>query len=135
MFNMTPGVNALWPKIHDEASAREAAKQGWSAALVSGGITLLMVATKNTPIASLIDVGFMCLIGYGCLKMSRAAAIIGLLFTLSNGVYKYIVHSTFGLMPLFAIFFVNSIRGTFLFHKIKGKNLLQTKGFYKGDRT
>lgn len=111
--------NIFWPYIDDESSAREAAKQGWYAALLSGGITLIMVVLGATSYCSLVDVGLMCLIGYGCLKMSRVAAILGLIFCIVNAIDKYIVHSTFGLMPLFAIFYVNSIRGTCKYYKIK----------------
>lgn len=119
MINKKSKGIIFWPYIHDEASAREAAKQGWIAALLIGGTTLLMVTIGSMPTSNLVDVVLICLIGYGCLKMSRTAAIFGLIYTLSNGVYKYVVHSTFGMMPLFAIFFVNSVRGTFNLHKMK----------------
>jgi len=111
-------LNVFWPNILDEMSSREAAKQGWYAALFAGGMTIIGVIAQYTEINSLIDVGIICLIGYGCLKMSRIAAISGLVYTLGNGVFKYITHSTFGLMPLLAIFFVNAVRGTFKFNKI-----------------
>lgn len=123
MFNRTSKGNVFWPNIYDEASAREAAKQGWFAALFSGGVTLLMVVFGSTPASSLFDVILLCFIGYGCLKMSRVAATIGLIYTIFNGGYKYIMHSTFGLMPLFAIFFINSIRGTYNFHTMKKAKL------------
>ena len=45
--------NFFWPRIYDDVSAREAAKQGWVAALVSGGITFLMVVFSATPMSSL----------------------------------------------------------------------------------
>ncbi len=116
MFNKALKGNFFWPRIYDEVSAREAAKQGWTAALFSGGITILMIAFGSTPMSSLVDVVIICFIGYGCLKMSRTAAIVGLVYVIFNGVYKYTTHNTFGLMPLFAIFYINSIRGTFNFH-------------------
>ena len=119
MANKTSRGNIFWPYINDETSAREAAKQGWYASLISGGITLIMVVLGATSSWSLVDVGLLCLIGYGCLKMSRIAAILGLIYCIFNGIDKYIVHSTFGLMPLFAIFYINSIRGTYKFYEIK----------------
>ena len=119
MFNKTSKGNIFWPRIYDDVSAREAAKQGWVAALVSGGITFIMVVFSATPMSSLVDVFLICFIGYGCLKMSRTAAIVGLVYTIFNGVYKYTMHNTFGLMPLFSIFYINSIRGTFYFHNKK----------------
>jgi hypothetical protein len=121
LLNKPPRANVFWPSIVDELSAREAAKQGWVAALFMSGFTLLMVITKYTTMASLVDVGIMCLIGYGCLRMSRVAAICGFSYTLFNAGYKYIMHSSVGIMPIFAIFFINAIRGTFLFHKMKIK--------------
>lgn len=81
--------NFFWPRIYDDVSAREAAKQGWAAALVSGGITFLMVVFSATPMSSLVDVFLICFIGYGCLKMSRTAAIVGLVYTIFNSFYHY----------------------------------------------
>ncbi|WP_207678901.1 hypothetical protein [Desulfonema magnum] len=115
MFNKASKENIFWPGIYDKVTAREAAKQGWTAALFSGGITLLMIVFGGAEIMNLLDVALICLIGYGCLKMSRTAAIAGLVYTISNGIYKYSVHKTLGLMPLFAIFYINSVRGTFYF--------------------
>ena len=117
MKNRSSKLGAFWPNIIDEPSAREAGKQGWVAALFAGGITLFCVLTKTTPLSSLFDVGIICLIGFGCLKMSRVASTLGLVYTIFSGLYKYCVHSTFGLMPLFAIFFINSMRGSFYFHR------------------
>jgi len=112
-------TNIFWPIINDEASAREAAKQGWYAALFSGGATLIAIISKSTPYSSLFDVFIICLIGFGCLKMSRTAAIFGLAYTIFNAGYKYAVHSTFGIMPLFIIFFITATRGSFKFHNMK----------------
>lgn len=86
MFNKASKGNIFWPRIYDEVSAREAAKQGWTAALFSGAITLLMVVFGGTQMSSLVDVVLICFIGYGCLKMSRTAAIVGLVYVIFNGI-------------------------------------------------
>ena len=114
----------FWTDIHDEKSARDAAKLGWYCALFMVGSTLFFILVGDLPILYYVDIVSYCLIGYGCLKMFRVASIVGLILVFGEMYYKYIAHGTLGLTPLFALCYVNAIRGTFYFAKLK-KNALE----------
>ena len=113
----------IWPDVKDERSARDAAKLGWFGALFMAGITLFSIVIGNLPSLNYVDVVLSCLIGYGCLNMFRVAAISGLILVIAEMLYKYNAHGTFGMMPLFALYYANAIRGTFYFAKMKNTNL------------
>ena len=82
-------LGLFWPNVIDESSAREAAKQGWYVSLFSGAVSIFSIIVGWTSVWSFVDVILICLAGYGCLKMSRTAAIFGLLLCIVNIYEKY----------------------------------------------
>jgi hypothetical protein len=113
----------FWSNIVDETSAREAAKQGWYASLCIAAMTIVGIFLGWTSAWSALDVMGISLVGFGCLKMSRVAAILGVILCILNGVDKYIVRHTIGMMPIFTLFFLNATRGTLEFHKLRKMRL------------
>ncbi|MCU0565283.1 MAG: hypothetical protein MUF49_01640 [Oculatellaceae cyanobacterium Prado106] len=121
--------NWLWPEINDLPSAQSAAMQGTSMCIVivvfSWIIALIVTAMGVTP-------NFQLLIGasllYGLIafliaKMSRLAAIAGLILYLVDRV-AFISQNgsngaSAGIMVVFIIAFISSIRGTFAYHQIR----------------
>ena len=118
-MDIQKGMAFLWPNIQDEKSAKDASKLGWYAALFSAAATLFSIIVGNLPPLNYVDVVLSCIIGYGCLKMFRIAPIIGVLITLFEMWYKYQNHGTFGIMPLFVLYYVNAIRGTWYLSKLQ----------------
>lgn len=116
--------------------AYKAARQGVYASLLIAGITFMMTLAfmLNTApeelntigsLTSFIDVGISLLIAWGIHKMSRIAAVAGLCLHLISRVYVYQVTGVglSGLTILVAgaitLCFINAIRGTFAYHRLK----------------
>ena len=117
----------LYPTITDTKSAKEAVKYGYASAAMIAAITtfsfLLKVYESNTNdtvyILSIIigNILPMIVLGYFIFRMSRIAAVLALLLCLFELLSKYETSGSVGMMPIFLIFFVSSIRGTFLYRK------------------
>lgn len=120
-------MNILWPNISDEKTTLEAAKQGWVASIFIAAMTILSIIVGWTSVMSVVDVVLISLIGFGCFKMSRIAAVLGVILCIYNGIDKYIEKNTVGMMPIFTLFFINAARGTFKYHKIKNNKLEESR--------
>jgi hypothetical protein len=117
----------LYPTITDTKSAKDAVKFGYVSALMIAAITtlnfLLKVYESNTNdivyILSIIigNILPMIILGYFIFRMSRIAAVLALLLCLFELFSKYENTGSVGMMPIFLIFFISSIRGTFLYRK------------------
>ena len=117
----------LYPSITNIGSAKEAVKYGYaSAALMAGTTTfnfLLKLFDSNSYdtvyIISVIigDILPIAILGYFIFRMSRVASILALLLCLFELVSKYESSGSVGMMPIFMIFYVSSIRATFLYRK------------------
>jgi hypothetical protein len=59
----------------------------------------------------------MIVLGFFIFRMSRIAAVLALLLCLFELFSKYETSGSVGMMPIFLIFFVSAIRGTFLYRK------------------
>ena len=117
----------LYPSITNIGSAKEAVKYGYaSAALMAGTTTfnfLLKLFDSNSYdtvyIISVIigNILPIAILGYFIFRMSRVASILALLLCLFELVSKYESSGSVGMMPIFMIFYVSSIRATFLYRK------------------
>ena len=115
----------LYPSITNIGSAKEAVKYGNASAAFMAGITTvnflikLFDSSAYDPIyiSSVIigDILPIAILGYFIFKMSRIASILALLLCLFELISKYESSGSVGMMPIFMIFFVSSIRGTFLY--------------------
>lgn len=120
--------NFLLPKITDLKSAQSAARQGTAVCIVimifSSVIVAISSATEGGKpsqefIFMMIIYGLIAFLTY---KMSRVAAILGLLIYLGD---RLVLIASSGLkanyvVAIFFIFaFINSIRGTFAYHRLR----------------
>ena len=122
-------IEWVYPPIVDKLSAKKAAKYGVWAALFCSGATVLVVLI-NAMGASILGLNYLALIdaaifgaiAFGIYKMYRAAAIIGLVLYLYERVYMFETQGNFGntfQVVILVFMFINSIRGTFLYHKLE----------------
>jgi hypothetical protein len=119
----------ILPSITDKLSAKKAAKHGIWASLFCSCTTILVVFINaiglkilEVSYLALIDAVIFGIIAFGIYKMSRSAAIIGLVYYLYGRISMYIIEGSLGkpyYIIIFIIMFINSIRGTFLYHKYK----------------
>lgn len=123
-------MRSFWPKITDEESAKAASRGGVAGAGIVVVATLGLVVwgllggtpIDNVGVSALIDVGLFLLIGFGIYRMSRLAAVTGLVlylaelwFTLKNSGTSVNV-----VLPIIIILaFIGGIRGTFAYHRHK----------------
>ncbi len=124
---------SLLPPISDAASARSAARQGVVAAVICAIVTAVFAAlaaagsgfAKNLGLDAwaFLDAAIFVAIAVGIWRMSRFAAMCGLLFYLLERVFAWVSQPTSAPKGLIvAVFltlaFVNGVRGTFRFHRI-----------------
>lgn len=131
----TQKKNGFWVTIDSMEAARQAAKQGvWAAGLIATITTVLILVSmamggspEVIPVLNawaFWDVGLFVAVGWGIHKMSRVAAIAGLILYILGQVVMRISNpalSTGGLVfaGLFVLAFVNAIRGTFAYHAFR----------------
>ena len=130
MFKWREG---LYPFITDEVSAKKAASYGYMGMALAASFNILILSINLIPAlmgqsyqsaVSFFDVIIMLTIGFFIYKMSRVAAVAGLLYVLSNIIYEvYIGESTNFVMQGFLILWlISGVRGTFAY-----RNYLNSK--------
>lgn len=125
-----PIMEWLWPTIDDMESAKKAAHKGAAAAfvitIVTGAVTFLAVQGVEifkdlANSSSFIDAGLFLVIGFFIYRLSRIAAVIGLLLYIGEQVMM-IQAAGFrfsALMILLVCYFISGVRGTFEYHNLK----------------
>lgn len=119
-------MSGFWPAVDTLEAAKSTAKLGGVTAAIVAVVTaivaiLSLFGVEFASIWALIDAGLFALISFGIFKMSRIAAVLGLLLylwgqitqMLSTGSMNYI------LFLLFTLYLVHGVRGTFAYHKLK----------------
>lgn len=117
----------LYPSITDISSAKEAVKYGYASAALMTGITTFNFSLKlfdsnsydAVYILSVIigDILPIAILGYFIFRMSRIASILAFLLCFFELVSKYENSGSVGMMPIFMIFYLSSIRATYLYSK------------------
>lgn len=111
-----------WPKLTNEKDAKDASVQGVFAAGLNAVATTLFVATGGIPTTSLLDAAVFAAIGFGIYKMSRIAAVTGLLaYVAERLVTPTNIFSGANLIMMIALTmcFINAVRSTFAYHKLR----------------
>ena len=112
----------FWPHITDEASARKAAFQGAGAAALISVVTAILAigGFLGFDLSLLWDATIFAIVAWGIFKMSRFAAVAGLIMYLLEQGYKVAEAGkigNLGMLLLFCLAFVNSIRATVFYHR------------------
>lgn len=103
-------------------------KQAWVAGVISGTITLLVIILSvmgldlGFSLFALIDVALIFLLSFGIYKKNRIAAVLLLVYYLINQAVRIVGSgsgSSIVLVAVFTYFFIQGVRGTFLYHKMK----------------
>lgn len=107
-------TNWFWPPVDSLNAAKEAAKQGAIAAAIVAVITaiaaiLSLFGWEITSLWALVDAGLFALIAFGIYKMSRLAAVFGLLLYLWGQLSQILAtgKTNFILVILFTLYFIH----------------------------
>jgi len=128
MANKSKKENFLLPTITDLKSAQAAARQGTAVCIVimifSSAMVAISTATgSGRPSQEFIFMMLIYgLIAYLTYKMSRVAAVLGLVIYLGDRlvlIARSGANANFTLAIFFIFAFINSIRGTFAYHRLR----------------
>ena len=117
---------SLWPKITDKESAVKTSRQGlwvygFSIVITSICIILYLMGKPVMGIGpmALIDIAIFVGVSIGLYKMSRTAAIIGLVVYILERLVMLPHANGFALIMtiIFTVMVINSVRGTIAYHK------------------
>ena len=118
---------AWWPRIDDEASARKAARQGMWLALLQAGVTSLFatMGIAGFSFENYTDVLFLLVLTWGFHRMSRAAAVLAILYYVVSQVVIYSerpggMHPNVVVLAFFLLAYLNGLRGTVFYHNLRG---------------
>lgn len=123
--------NWIWPQITDSESARSAAHGARTAALLCAGLTLVFTVLAMAGIEffqslglnawSLADVVLFLLVAWGIHRMSRTAAVLGLLLYVAEKLMAGNGAKGIIMTIVFTLLFIGGVRGTFAYHQYKTK--------------
>lgn len=127
------GAEGLWPSVVTLEGAKAAADLGyWAAVFVAGatGFVVLLgqlgihlFGPEHFGIAAITDVLIFAGIAWGIARYSRVGAVLGLTLYIVERVGAWYDFGTsgVGMTILLSLFFINGIRGTFAYHRMKVK--------------
>ncbi|TVQ23381.1 MAG: hypothetical protein EA367_02515 [Leptolyngbya sp. DLM2.Bin15] len=131
--------NVFWPTIDSIQRAREVAQQGFWAAVIVAVVTTLFALVSivagdiaELPISagSFIDVGIFVAIAFGIRRMSRVAAVLGLVVYFGNQLYMWSIigPQTAGIIVVvfMMLAFIHGVRGTFAYHSYRKQGIQET---------
>ena len=123
----------IWPEITHTEIAKKAARQGFWAAVFCASMTAVLsilghagievFGIKNFGLLELGDAVLYAVIAWRIYKMSRIAAIAGLSLYLYSRINMWVDYGPRNpvIAIIFTLMFINSIRGTFTYHKFVKK--------------
>ena len=140
MANQKQKGNAFWPTIDSIQTAREAARQGfWASIAVAVITTIAIVAAMalggalgpiDLGVWAFIDVGIYVAIAIGIRRMSRVAAVLGLVIYMANRVYLWAIAGVrpagIAMTVILVLAFITGVRGTFAYHRLRKQGIEET---------
>jgi hypothetical protein len=133
-------MSNYWAEIKDRDTAKKAAMQGVGAATLVSVVTAIMAVGgwMGAGPGALVDAALFGAVAFGIYRMSRAAAVCGLVLYLLERVYAMSQGSGGGgiMMAIFlTMAFVQSIRGTYAYHGLKAALPSVPNGLYRPANT
>jgi hypothetical protein len=123
----------FYPTINDKQSAIKAVTYGYVAAAFTSFLTLFHITIKYLNaetvdyillISSLVgNVLPIAVLGFFIFKNSRIASILAFILCLIEIFYKFSETGSTGIFPIFLVFYLNSVRGTFALKKLENDDV------------
>lgn len=124
----SPLGDLLNPDVESESAIRTVCNTAMGISFAIAGFTVLAVLAQwlsGTTIVpfSLVDAGIFTLTGAGIGRLSRIAAVVGLVFYVVEQAYGYLTgFGGFPILPiLFTCLFVGAVRATFAYGRLRKK--------------
>jgi len=117
-----------WEDVSDLGGAEKAINGGFWAALIVACITALVVSLSFAGVQLLglnawafLDAAIFAMIAIGIKRKSRFAAVAGLCLYIVERIYMMQRGGASGIVMgiLFTLLFINAVRGTFAYHRLK----------------
>jgi len=128
---MAKRAQFYWPKIVDLPSARQAALQGvvvacWTAFITTAVIIWNVYHTNDRvfdiDLSSYADVAIVLIVAFFIHRMSRIAAVVGLVYFAVNLAVTIMNDPQFRFVAvIYGLMWVNGLRGTFAYHKLQSQ--------------
>jgi len=125
----TTNLDVVEPELVVPVNIAKMIRSGWTAGLISMGITLIFVLWSfvGTPIMgidawALVDVGLMAGLTYGVYRKSRTCAVLLLAFFVIGKIYMWVQAGSLNgviMAVIFTWYFFQGASGTFLYHRWK----------------
>lgn len=115
----------FWPTTFDRETAKKTSRQGFWAAVFVSLFTGVMAWSQPSVFSrvTLFDAFLFAMIAFGIYRMSRTAAVAGLVLYILEQASAWMEHGFKN--PVIAILlvfcFINGIRGTFAYHELAKK--------------
>jgi hypothetical protein len=116
----------LWPDISDTVAAKTAARNGMYLSLLIAAMTTFFVLFGSAARGAMMDAVLFVFIGFGIRRMSRFAAVGGLvlylieqLFAITRGKWGLNVLTNFVILVAFTALFTASARAAWSFRRLK----------------
>lgn len=125
----------LWPDVSDEVGARTAAHFAMWASFIVAAMSVFFVLIARLPKAAFIDAALFLAVGIGIRKMSRFAAVSGLVLYVSGKIYGLAADASgvgwrlhaFVIPIIITFLFISSVRGTFGYQRQKKRGAEQLR--------
>jgi len=120
--------NWYWEDVSDLGGAEKAINGGFWAALIVACITALVVSLSFAGVQlfglnawAFLDAAIFAMIAIGIKRKSRFAAVAGLGLYIVERIYMMQRGGASGIVMgiLFTLLFINAVRGTFAYHRLK----------------
>jgi hypothetical protein len=112
----------LWPDVSDLVAVETAARNGMYVSFFIAGVTVLFAVIGWTPRIAIIDAVLFAAIGIGIRKMSRIAAIAGLILYASEQLFS-IAQGRIGaniiLVVIFTGAFLSAVRAAWAYPRLR----------------
>lgn len=120
--------SSVMADVGSAEAAKKAAKGGmWAAFFVAGVTSIFAIIAMSTGKAvagingaAFLDAAIFIAIGIGIARLSRVAAVAGLVIYIAERIYMMSVNGPQGILLtiILTLVFINSVRGTFSYHRL-----------------
>ena len=119
----------LWPDVHRESDLKSVADRRMWVSFLIAGVTTFFAIFQWVPVSAILDAAIFVAVGFGIRKLSRTAAVVGLVLYSAGQLYMIFKGKggyNLVLLIIFSAVFLSCVRATFAFHRMKKQKQIET---------